>query len=187
MIWESWPWKQELLDHANVIGETLANYSDIETEGEDFSALEFRLERAVFYSAYIIRKLVENGKLTDTCSSQKVAVAVYKSIATEPSIRRSFGLEIGKNFESSENNKITLHLNALMSEIIHSFLLAWQSDKNGLVEGMFLSSYKNQNKRAILLKLDQYCDIIRSVGIDEVVRSHSSIDPETGTVERKNF
>lgn len=83
-----------MLNHANIIDKTLEEYSFVDIEGERFGALEFRLERAVFYSAYIIRKLSENGKLTDICSTQKIEVAVYKSIATETSIRKSLGLEI---------------------------------------------------------------------------------------------
>ena len=186
MILESWPWKQELLNHANVISETLVNYSSTDIEEEELGAMEFRLERAVFYSAYIIRKLIENGKLTDICSTQKISVSVYKSIATQPSIRKSFGLEMGRNFESFENNKITLQLDSLMSEIIHSFLLVWQRGDSGQLEGMLLSSYKNQTKRALLLKFDQLIEIIRSVGNDDVVKIDSSVDPETGEVVRKN-
>lgn len=186
LILESWPWKQELLNHANVISETLVNYSSTDIEEEELGAMEFRLERAVFYSAYIIRKLIENGKLTDICSTQKISVSVYKSIATQPSIRKSFGLEMGRNFESFENNKITLQLDSLMSEIIHSFLLVWQRGDSGQLEGMLLSSYKNQTKRALLLKFDQLIEIIRSVGNDDVVKIDSSVDPETGEVVRKN-
>ena len=63
MILESHPWKQELLKHADSIDEILDNYTTTIEDEEELHLREFQLERAVFYSAYIIRKLIEQFAL----------------------------------------------------------------------------------------------------------------------------
>ena len=101
-------------------------------------------------------------------------------------MRDFYSLGSGRNFEDVERNRVMLRLDALMSEIIHSFLLVWKLDDEGLTQGMFLSSYKNKSKRAILLGFDRFDDILRSVAKDEVVESHFILDPKQGKFFRKN-
>ena len=184
MIWESWPWKQELLAHANALENLLSAYSD-ELSEEEYYSTEFNLEKAIFYSAFIVRKLIENRKLTDDCSKQKVVVQVFLSKDTKPTIRNSSGVEMAVDFETTSSNLIELPISKLMSEIIHSFLLEWEMNSDDILQTIFISSYNNQKRRSIGLKFQDFLAVIRSVGNDEVSSSSFYLNPETGKITAK--
>ena len=179
MIWESWPWKKELLVLANKLEELLDAYSSEQTE-EEYCLTVFNLEKTIFYSAFIIRKLIENRKLTDKCSKQKIIVQVFLATDTQPSIRNTLGIEMGVDFNLEHNNSIEFPLGKLMNEIIHSFLLEWEVDSDGILKTIFISSYKNQKNRSIGLGFQDYLKAIRNIANDEVTSSQYYLDPETG-------
>ena len=59
--------------------------------------------------------------------------------------------------------------NDLASEIIHSHRLMWSFGESGYADGIYLSSYKNERDRVILVSLDTISGIIESVADDHVV------------------
>ena len=62
MILESWPWKQDLLRRKSLL--IRYNTSDHLLENEERAYTN--IEKAIFYSAFIIRKLIDcGGKLSD--------------------------------------------------------------------------------------------------------------------------
>ena len=184
MIWESWPWKQELLSHANNIENSVSAYSIKMTE-EEYGSNEFKLERSIFYSAFIVRKLIENAKLTDHCSNYKIKTQVFLAKETEPTIRNYLGIEMGKDFKIQPSNEIEISIDKLMSELIHSFLLEWETDADGFLNAMFVSSYKNKKKRSLRIGFSDYCKAIRILANDEVTSNHYYLDPDTGKVTAK--
>ncbi len=62
MVYESYPWKQDLLRRKRLI----LNYNTAEHFAKNEDSTYTVLEKAVFYSAFIIRKLIDcRGKLSD--------------------------------------------------------------------------------------------------------------------------
>ncbi|WP_371397228.1 hypothetical protein [Fretibacter rubidus] len=184
MIWESWPWKQELLVHLKTIESSISLISIDQTEDEH-NLWVFNLERAIFYSAYIVRKLIENRKLTDSCSNYKIKLSVHTAKRPNVTIHSALGFEMGQDFETQPRNIIELNIDKLMSELIHSSLLEWHSDDGESFTSMFISSYKNRNKRALKLDFSQYCKILYMVGNDEVTTSEFYLDSGSGKLEVK--
>jgi hypothetical protein len=69
-------------------------------------------------------------------------------------------------FDQAE--KLTLIPTDLASEIIHSHKLVWSFGESGYVEGFFLSSYRNDQKRILLVPLDTLGGVIKRVANDSV-------------------
>ena len=93
MIHESAPWKREL---ARCAKHLKPSKTDCSVE------VPFQLERALFLSAFIIRKLVESRKLTDSVARQKLSVLFHQAIDRHrlAHVREvPGGLEYGKDFE----------------------------------------------------------------------------------------
>ena len=62
MIYESYPWKQDLLRRKRLIQQ----YNHPELLGDDNDRAYTVIEKAIFYSAFIIRKLIDcKGKVSD--------------------------------------------------------------------------------------------------------------------------
>ena len=109
----------------------------------------FKLERVIFYAAFVVRKLIENGKITDKVARQVVEVAAFKANdAYRLSLSGSFTAVFDEDeYALDQPEKLTLIPTDLASEIIHSHKLVWSFGENGYVEGIFLSSYRNDRKR----------------------------------------
>ena len=62
MIYESYPWKQDLLRRRRLI----QKYNSSELHGKNDERAYTVIEKAIFYSAFIIRKLIDcKGKVSD--------------------------------------------------------------------------------------------------------------------------
>ena len=76
MINESYPWKQDLRKRRNLINK----YNRAECFEKNFDATYTIIEKAIFYSAFIIRKLIDcGGKLSDESENYTLKV-----LATHP-------------------------------------------------------------------------------------------------------
>ncbi len=71
MIFESLPWKMELADHLRRF-KTWEKKLHTEKGG-------FYIERGVFLSAFIVRKLMENRKVTDAVRDSVLGIEAYRA------------------------------------------------------------------------------------------------------------
>lgn len=180
MIHESAPWKDEL---ELCSGDLFPRTTDCKED------VPFKLERALFLSAFIVRKLLENRKLTDKVASQRLDVSFHAAIDRERLAHQREmpgGLEIGGDFEEKGTKGEASFLN-VANQIIHSLALYWVVDDDCLAEGFFVCSYKSQSKKAMLVSLDEWCRLIMSVAKDDVARSVIYTDAKTGKMNKKNF
>jgi hypothetical protein len=72
MIFESYPWKKE-------IGRLLKSLRKWSSKPNSQRA-EFYIQRAVFFCAFAMRKLMENRKLTDALRDKAVRCKAYRSL-----------------------------------------------------------------------------------------------------------
>ncbi|MFC6196856.1 hypothetical protein [Ponticaulis profundi] len=181
MLTETALWKTELSSlKTNLLSVSIA---------DDESVL-FSLERSLYYSALVVRKLLENRRLTDKLAMHELSVSVFRARPENVSevIRTATRyFEIGKDFDENPENKIRLKLSKICSEIIHSFALIWALDESGSIDSVIVSSHINQNDRAILLSLSDWETILQSIVDDEVLEVDVRRDSKTGKVVRRNL
>lgn len=178
MIWESAPWKDELGIHASQLRKP-ANLQDINEQEE------FRIERSLFLSAFVLRKLIENGKISDQVSKKPIFVQCFPS--TKPKAGRlsfeAFGSpDIIGEYDLDNPSLISLSPHKLTGEIIHSHALGWCLDGSYYVESFYVASYRNQEKRVISITLTDYVKLLEEFASDDIISTKSHIDTVTGKV-----
>lgn len=146
MIHESGPWKKEIESCARDL---------LPFKTDCMDDVPFKLERALFLSAFIVRKLRESHKLTDKVASQKLKVFFHEAIDRKrlAHLREMpGGLEIGEDFAGHGTSGEASLLN-VANQIIHSLALTWVVNDDGFAEGFFVCSDKAQLEK-------RYVDLI---------------------------
>lgn len=173
MIWESEPWKKELRKFSELI-KTISDQEIqyCEESKEDHQNPFFELEKSLFLSGFILRKLIENKKITRRVSDAFILLEAFDALPnvetvvsyiTNPlyDVQRRYDLKNPQEFRCSAHD--------LAGEIIHSFGLAWVVSEDGRVDGLYLCSYKNEKKRALFLPIGTYVRVLNRIADDEAV------------------
>jgi hypothetical protein len=114
MILESWPWKQRLLNDADLI-ERWARKGPTERRS-------FMIEQKVFLAAYAMRKLSEARKLSSSFSERVIKCQIYAA-CKEP-ITIADNHKIDEVYDLDNPKRRTIAAKSLLDLIIHSFIFA---------------------------------------------------------------
>ncbi|ESY37876.1 hypothetical protein X747_24710 [Mesorhizobium sp. LNJC384A00] len=173
-------WKGELAGFADEI-RNLRIRADAEHEHI------FRAERPIFYSAFIVRKLIEDVAVTDKLKSRFATVNSYdsnrdgKEIFLEPMLGP---LEVRDHFDVSKAGEIRISFYDLSSEIIHSDGFIWLFGGSDTSPGFAVFSHRNTLRRMIAVGLDVYVAVLEEIQADKPTEWYSQIDMKTGRVTR---
>lgn len=173
-------WKRELTQFAAVIrASTLksdASHDEI-----------FRAERPIFYSAFIIRKLIEDVAVTDRLRSRSVTVLAHEStrggeeIFFEP---MPGPLDVEDHFDMANAKEIRISSYDLASEIIHSDGFMWAFGDDEVSARFAVFSHRNTLNRLIVIGADAYAAVLDEVQADKPTRWYSKKDLSTGRITR---
>jgi hypothetical protein len=168
MIWESGPWKQEL----QRLSHTIRTEAAKDVDGMD-GRREFKLEQAIFYSAFVVRKLIENKKLTDETAGHSIEVTGFRSRRSKVaslSFAGTTSCDFDKEYDLKKPFRLRMSPSDLAGEIIHSQKLMWEISDQGCVVGAYLCSYRKAEDRLILLPLELLCSLLGRVSKDEITQ-----------------
>ncbi len=171
MISESYPWKQELRRLACLIRTETAKPIDIASMDE---RSEFKLERAIFYAAFVVRKLIENKKITDKVAGHSVEVKAFGSRRQKVGnviFAMSTSCDLDKEYDLARPYRVRMSPSDLGGKIIHSHKLMWECADDGCILGMYLCSYRQAEDRLVLLPLELFCSVIKRVANDAVTQA----------------
>lgn len=183
MIWNGEIWKTEL-------SSLLDELSRANTFSESNDEAQFNFERSLFYSAFVIRKLIEGGNVTDSTSQEEVLLTTYPSVDNEGEDHEFMQVLMGQKkaiedeFDLTVLQEISLTPHSLASEIIHSFALVYETDDHEEIYALWICSYRNHSKRVIRMTLDEYIAFARNIANDKVTRHSMVKDLETGKVRQ---
>lgn len=150
VMYESAPWRTELRRHAATIRD--AGFWPTHE-------IPFDLERSLFYSAAVLRKLIEDRKVADAFASKSVNVISRKSKAPEKSsIWRDMPGSVDFDWETSE--RVPVGVKEMCSQIIHFFARYWWVEGEGVLVGVIISSYRKQDERGFLLEFEAWSDLL---------------------------
>lgn len=164
MIYESYPWKQDLLRRRRLF----LKYNTVEALKNSYDRAYTVLEKSVFYSAFIIRKLLDcRSKLSDEAESYSLCVDVYKSLKK---------VHLFRNWPDEQSHdwdhpwKETVNGRDICNWLIHSYIFGFEFDKeeDGIVEGFFLSSDRYRNKSLYYVKICDWLAYIEFVANDNL-------------------
>jgi hypothetical protein len=172
MIWESSPWKDQLILDAEII-QRWASKTRMSARRSTL------LERKIFVSAYAIRKLYESYKLSTAFHDRSLACCTYPAKAS--SITPLSNHRVEKLYDLYRPNTETVFARHLMDIIIHSlvFLEVLRDEDDQAVEAFLVTS---DRKRNCLweIKTGQFVKLMRNVGSDYPSAARWVTNPKTG-------
>jgi len=163
MIFESFPWKVELRRHLILISRWRKKC--------DTSRGGFYIERGVFLSAFIVRKLMENRKVSDSLRDRSIQCRSFPALRPlSDRVSRFFGIsDPTKEYDTANPTDLTLSSFDLMSEIMHSYVfIPLIDDESGAWTSFLVNSYRNRDDRLLQVETSQFEKLLTDVVCDDV-------------------
>jgi len=169
MIYDSYPWKKDLLRRKQLI----LKYNTQEHFEKDEKAAYTVLEKAVFYSAFIIRKLIDCEMLSDEADIYSLKVKIYKP--KQQVYRYIIADEESHNLDHFQ--KKTVKGKDVCNWLIHSYIFNFVWNENTQIsEGFFVASDFDRNKLLYYVGINDWIDYMDFIVTDSVVATSSYYD-----------
>jgi len=170
MIYESYPWKQDLKRRKNLI----LKYNSEEMFEDDNSSAYTIIEKAIFYSAFIIRKLIDcKGKVSDDVDSAVVNIYAIQPMKQVDMLNR--WPEEDSHDWQNERKKIVLGKN-VCNWLIHSYMFFLSFNDDGIIDSFYVTSDFDRNKVLYRIPLEEWIKYMELVISDYVVELDSHYD-----------
>ena len=152
MIRESYPWKRDLLRDANIIERWASKKTDSEYR-------VMLLEKKVFLSAFVIRKLIEDYKISDKIAECSILCRVYPARGTEVDILSWH--DIDKHYDLSSEQRADINIKSFANQIIHNlvFLFEFSEERSSPVSGFVVASDWGKGKQLYGVTLSAYLSV----------------------------
>jgi hypothetical protein len=172
MLFESYPWKKEVERHLLLLNKW--------SKKAKTERARFYLERAVFLSAFILRKMMENRKVTDAVRDRSIRCEAFRPFRPlSDRVSRFWGSDTD-DYDMAKPETVTISAFDLMSEIMHSYIFLHVTDDRGKVTGFLVNSYRNQDNRLLLIKRRDFEGILDGAIRDDVREGHVYVHPTSG-------
>ena len=172
MIYESYYWKQPLLEKAIKFKE-YQNLTDIDEE------TYVKIEKDIFIGFYSIRKLLDTEtKVTDNLKNEKHKISWFKHVGDNVTWRNNHKLEQLYCMKESHSEERDLWF--IASRIIHSFIFNLLINENGGFNGILFTSDTDKNKKLYELSVSQIITLFELVGNNNVTEFRWQRCPKTG-------
>jgi hypothetical protein len=157
MIAESKPWKDELLANAR----TLMRCTHSKRRSERRS---LAVERAIFISAYIMRKLWEAEKLSSSWKDRKVRCTIHALKDQAPDFLNWHRIEEHYDLGASKSDWLTAI--EFCHRLIHSYVFVECEARNKTVRGVFFASDQTKNRGLWFVKISDVVKLLQQTGRD---------------------
>jgi len=173
LVFESYPWKHDLQRRRILI----IKHNTEERFDNNFEATYTVLEKCVFYSAFIIRKLIDcGGKLSDEADKYTIPVKAIKPIKHIDYMNR-WPEEDSHDWENEK--EVTLTGKSLCNSLIHSYIFFFEFAENGSVISFCVSSDFDKNKMLYKITLADWLNYMTFIATDDIVSLSTHYDEKT--------
>jgi len=172
MIWESHSWKVEIWKSSRYferLRDQRRNLSDRQC---------FCVEKHAFLAFYAIRKLMEAKKLSDQCTSQRLAVTTYPCTGKPITHFNWHRSDEHFNFESPTQHEWAVL--KLCHQFVHSYVFHVVAGESGGLAGLMVASDRQKESGLIEVDISTTISLFDSVAQDDIVSSQWCRDPVTG-------
>lgn len=170
MVYESYPWKQDLLRRKRLF----LKYNSAAQFEKNEDATYTVLEKAVFYSAFIIRKLIDcRGKLSDDAGKYTLSVKKYTPRKEVNALNRWPDED---THDWNNPQKETVQGKDICNWLIHSYMFCFKFNEGGTVDGFFVSSDFDRNKSLFYVSTGDWLEYMSFIANDYVVAFESHYD-----------
>ena len=170
MIYESYPWKQDLLRRKRLFI-TYNTYDHFQKDEERTFTV---LEKSIFYSAFIIRKLIEcRDKTSD--EADKYKIEVEKRIPSQ-SINLLHRWSDENICNWNQVQKEETNGKDICNWLIHSYIFFFSQKEDEMVDGFFVSSDYDRNKAIYFVDINNWLNYMDFIGNDDICYTKMKYD-----------
>jgi hypothetical protein len=169
MIWESKPWKDELLATARFLKRGHLKRRS--------ARRDFEIERAVFTSAYVMRKLWQSGKLSTTWKKRSSKCIFFKT--NGELVDQLNWHRIDEFYDLERPKNVSLSALELCNRLIHSFVFVPDEGPRRSIAGFFLASDQSRHHGLWYLELSELLALLTETGRDYPSSVHMVRHPKT--------
>lgn len=170
MIYESAPWKRDLVSDADLIERWCGKPAS--------ERRSFIIEKKVFVGAFSVRKLIEASRLSASFSGQSVQVKSYP--ANGARVHRFNNHHFDRHYWLENPEIVSLSAARLMDLIIHSFTFIEVVDEAESIEAFLLTSDRTRMTRLYEVPINVYTKLLRSAGTDFPAAQRYQLDDKSG-------
>jgi hypothetical protein len=176
MIYESLPWKTELKRHHRAF-KTWEGKGHTQRGG-------FFIERGIFLSAFILRKLMKNRKVTDAIRDRSIRCEAYRPFRPlSDRVSRFFGaFDPDTDYDLTKPTKVMISSFDLMSEIMHSYIFVPVLNDQGIWTAFLVNSYNKRDDRLLKINKSDFEKLVEDVINDHVAKIEVFMHPTSGKV-----
>jgi len=174
MIFESFPWKRELARNVTVL-KTWATKPHTERGG-------FYVQRSVFLSAFIVRKLMENRKISDAVSNRNIVCNSYHALRPVSDRLSRFLSGSAEDYDLANPRNMSINVYDLVSEIMHSYTFAMVINRRNRCTSFLVNSYRRKDKRLLEITTAAFEKILTDVIRDDVRAISITVDDTSGKI-----
>lgn len=168
MIWESRPWKTQLVRDAA----RLRRLGNTRIDAEDCEKELFQLERQVFIAAYTMRKLWESGKLSSDWNHKRF-VCLRSPIRNKEDIPDKLNWHhIDRHYDLATCSTVTMKPDEFCDRIIHSFVFTPCIGDEGTIESFYFTSDTMRRHAIWMVGLGEVADLMTATGKDYPSSAH---------------
>lgn len=160
MIYDSSPWKKELLRAANKLERSQRTKKWTER-------IAFIIEREVMLGAFAIRRLNEARKISDRMARQSVPVRRHELTSNPPDIWDA--VEPWKQFDLTTSTSEELTLSKFCNQIIHSWSWLVSGEETGMFDGIYVTSDRDRTRYLYFIHVETLIGTFRRTGKDDIV------------------
>lgn len=174
MIFESYPWKQDLCRRRNLI----VKYNTAEHFEKDDEATYTVIEKAIFYSAFIIRKLIDcGGKLSDEAENYSLRVFSIQPLKPVDLLHR-WPEEDSHDWKNEK--EVTVAGKNVCNWLIHSYMFFVVHNEDGVIDSFSVTSDYDRNKVLYRIPLNAWIAYVDYIVSDDTVSISFHYDKKAG-------
>tara|TARA_R110000850_G_scaffold104787_3_gene215488 strand:+ start:1265 stop:1798 length:534 start_codon:yes stop_codon:yes gene_type:complete len=175
LIWESYYWKQPLLESAKRLQKLseLCSFEDAEM---------VRLEKDIFIGFFSIRKLMDTFKISDATKSHEILIHWFPNIKKVDYLNNH---RIDDLYDLDNRNSENRTLRFICDQIVHSYVFVPLDNEHDGLDGFYIASDRTKNSRVYFLSIQDVISIFTLVGNDYPSSSRFVRDAETGEFKAK--
>lgn len=161
MIWESAPWKREIVRVASALHQR-------KSQKRWNEASSAKLEKEIFYSAFAVRKLLEAKKISDEMETRSIKAFRFPPTDRPADIMNWHRLN--ELYDLTRPSPCQLSLKNFCNQFIHSFVFqaVLNEEERGLA-GLFVSSDHKKAENLYYFDIDQIIDFLDAVADDDIL------------------
>jgi hypothetical protein len=178
VIYESQDYKPDLIEELDAVVEGV----ELARDDHDVETSLLRLEKFVFWTAFITRKMREANKLSDELEAEEFAIDVYPRIDGDRLQDFMNWHKIEKFYDFGSPGQRVEGLRWICDQLIHSFVFFPQFEAEDELTGILFNSDKSRHEALFRLAWPEFERLVQLVATDDVVSMH--YDRRTGELRK---